>query len=164
MTVSCSRFITRNADETRGAGKIVGQDLVPGDLVALTGDLGSGKTCLTQGLARGLDVPERSYVRSPTFIILNMYEGRCPLYHIDLYRIYDPVELEDLGYREIFYGEGVTAIEWADRIPDLLPEEHLHIHLDFLDETSREIFLEPKGKRFEDRCRVWKKQWVREPK
>jgi tRNA threonylcarbamoyladenosine biosynthesis protein TsaE len=138
-------FKTRAPDETLAFGRHLGGLLIAGDLVALVGDLGAGKTCLVQGIAQGLEVPESSYVRSPSFVILNIHPGRCDLNHLDLYRIQSPEELEDLGYREIFYGEGVTAIEWADKIEDLLPETHLRIALDFLDETGRVITLEGVG-------------------
>ena len=136
---------TRGPEETLEVGRCLGRLLVSGDLVALVGDLGAGKTCLVQGIAGGLDVPESSYVRSPTFVILNVHSGRCELNHLDLYRIHSPAELEDLGYREIFYGEGVTVIEWADRIEGLLPEVHLRVSLDFRSEEERVITLEGIG-------------------
>ena len=136
---------TYGPEETVALGRRLGRLLVAGDVVALVGDLGAGKTCLVQGIARGLDVPESSRVRSPSFVILNIHPGRCDLYHLDLYRIHSPGELEDLGYREIFYGEGVTVIEWADKIGNLLPEEHLRISLAFRNETVRVIALEGVG-------------------
>lgn len=136
---------THGPEETLEVGRRLGSLLVAGDLVALVGDLGAGKTRLVQGIAKGLDVPESSYVRSPSFVILNVHPGRCDLNHLDLYRIHSPAEIEDLGYREIFYGEGVTVIEWADKIDDLLPEEHLRISLEFRNETERLITLEGIG-------------------
>jgi tRNA threonylcarbamoyladenosine biosynthesis protein TsaE len=142
---------TSEPDETIELGRHLGGLLVAGDVVALVGDLGAGKTCLVQGIARGLEVPESSYVRSPSFVILNIHPGRCPLYHLDLYRIHSTAELEDLGYREIFYGEGVTAIEWADKIESLLPEEHLRVCLAFQNETGRAITLEGFGDRYRRR-------------
>jgi tRNA threonylcarbamoyladenosine biosynthesis protein TsaE len=142
---------THGPDETLALGRHMGSLLEAGDVVALIGDLGAGKTCLAKGIARGLDVPESSYVRSPSFMILNMYPGRHTLHHLDLYRIHSPAELEDLGYREIFYGEGVTVIEWADKIDSLLPEEHLRVCLDFQDETGRVITLAGIGNRYRER-------------
>jgi tRNA threonylcarbamoyladenosine biosynthesis protein TsaE len=142
---------THGPEKTVDLGRHVGSLLVAGDVVALVGDLGAGKTCLVKGIARGLEVPEESYVRSPSFVILNMYPGRCLLYHLDLYRIQEPVELEDLGYREIFYGDGVAVIEWADKIPTLLPAERLEVHLAFQNETDREITLEGIGERYQNR-------------
>jgi len=136
---------THGPEETLDVGRCLGSLLVAGDLVALVGDLGAGKTCLVQGIAQGLDVPESSYVRSPSFVILNVHPGRCDLNHLDLYRIHSPAELEDLGYREILFGEGVTVVEWADKIEGLLPETHLRISLDFRNETDRVIALEGVG-------------------
>jgi tRNA threonylcarbamoyladenosine biosynthesis protein TsaE len=139
------KFATRGPEETLAFGRHLGGLLTAGDVVGLVGDLGAGKTCLVQGIAQGLEVPESSYVRSPSFVILNIHPGRCDLNHLDLYRIQGPEELDDLGYREIFYGQGVTVIEWADRIEDLLPREHLRISLSFLSETERAMTLEGFG-------------------
>lgn len=144
-------YSTQGPDETIDLGLHLGRMLLAGDLVALEGDLGAGKTCLVKGIARGLEVPEASYVRSPSFVILNIYPGRCPLYHLDLYRIHSPAELEDLGYREFFYGEGVTVVEWADKIDDLLPDERLCVRLGFHNETGRAITLEGMGNRYRKR-------------
>ena len=155
MTALPLHLTTRSAEETREVGAKIGRDLTPGDLLALTGDLGAGKTCLTQGIARGMAVPEDSYVRSPTFVILNIYEGRCPLYHMDLYRIQDPVELEDLGYRDYFFGEGVSVIEWAEKSRELLPADHLRIRMHLRGENRREIVLDARGDRFRERLAVW---------
>jgi tRNA threonylcarbamoyladenosine biosynthesis protein TsaE len=138
-------LVTHGPDETLELGRQLGRLLLSGDLVALVGDLGAGKTCLAQGIAMGLDVPESSYVRSPSFVLLNVHPGRLDLHHLDLYRIESPAELEDLGYREVFYGEGVTVIEWADKIDDLLPREHFRVSLDFRDERGRVITLEGVG-------------------
>ncbi len=137
--------VTNGSDETMDLGRRLGRLLVPGDVVALVGDLGAGKTCLVKGIAQGLDVPESSCVRSPSFTILNIHTGRCDLYHLDLYRIRISAELEDLGYREIFYGEGVTVIEWADKIMGLLPPDHLRVSLEIRNETVRTITLEGIG-------------------
>jgi tRNA threonylcarbamoyladenosine biosynthesis protein TsaE len=149
------RLRTGCAEETREVGRILGRDLVPGDLLAFTGDLGSGKTSLIQGISRGVQVPDASCVRSPTFVVLNIYEGRYPLYHLDLYRIDAAEELEEIGYREFFFGEGITVIEWAERVRELLPEDRLMIGMKFLDESRREIVLEPRGSRFDQRWRGW---------
>lgn len=136
---------THGPEETSEVGRCLGSLLGAGDLVALVGDLGAGKTCLVQGIALGLEVPESSCVRSPSFVILNVHPGRCDLNHLDLYRIHSPAELEDLGYREILYGGGVTVIEWADKIEAFLPEQYLRVSLDFRDETERVIALEGIG-------------------
>jgi tRNA threonylcarbamoyladenosine biosynthesis protein TsaE len=144
-------FISHGPEETLAFGRQLGSLLAPGDVAALVGDLGAGKTCLVQGIARGLDVPESSCVRSPSFMILNVYPGRCPVNHLDLYRIEGDAELEEIGYREIFYGEGVTVIEWADKIGHLLPEDHLRITLGFLDETGRAITIQGVGQGWQGR-------------
>ncbi len=142
---------TQGAEETRNVGASIGTFLDAGDLVAFCGDLGAGKTCMIKGIAQGLQVPENCYVRSPSFVILNIYPGRCSLYHLDLYRLQDSVELEDLGYREFFYGDAVTVIEWADKFSGFLPEDYLKITLDFQNETSRKITLQALGSRFAER-------------
>ena len=144
-------LLTRTSDETLALGACLGGMLEPGDVVALTGELGTGKTVLTKGLARGLGVPEKNNVRSPSFVILNIYEGHCPFYHLDLYRIREPSEVEDLGYREILYGEGVTVIEWAEKMGHLLPDDRLEIRLSFGGGDCRTVFLEVRGNRFEGR-------------
>lgn len=96
--------------------------LKAGDVLALVGELGAGKTCFVQGLAHGLGVPDSIYVRSPSFTLMNHYAGgRLPVYHFDFYRLSDPSELGDLGLDEYFYGEGVTVVEWPDRFPGALP-------------------------------------------
>jgi len=124
LSSATSRKLTLNTEEpyeTRRLGRVLGELLQAGDVVALYGDLGSGKTCLIQGIAIGIRVKER-YITSPTFIMINEYRGRYPFYHIDLYRL-NPSELEGLGIRDYIYTEGVTVIEWADRAVNELPEE-----------------------------------------
>jgi len=148
-------LLAESEEETREVGRRLGEALAPGDVVALTGDLGAGKTCMTQGVARGLEVPASETVRSPTFVLLHVHEGRHPLYHMDLYRLQDPEELEDLGYREVFYGGGVTVIEWAERAGDRLPEDRLHVDLTFLGAARRRLLLQAHGDRFRGRQDVW---------
>jgi len=142
---------TQGAEDTKKVGASVGKFLDTGDLVAFKGDLGAGKTCMIKGIAKGLQVPENCYVRSPSFVILNIYPGRCSLYHLDLYRIHDPLELEDLGYRDFFFGDAVTVVEWADKFSGFLPEDHLKISLDFQSETQRKITIEAQGACFDGR-------------
>lgn len=108
------------AEETFALGKRIGAAAHPGMVLSLTGDLGTGKTVFTQGVAKGLGITEP--VCSPTFTILQVYEeGRMPFYHFDVYRIADPEEMEEIGYEEYFYGDGFTMVEWAERIADLMP-------------------------------------------
>jgi tRNA threonylcarbamoyladenosine biosynthesis protein TsaE len=107
--------------------------------VALYGDLGSGKTTFIKGVAAGLGVAESEGVRSPTFVLLNLYKGKLPIYHIDLYRVQNVERLHDIGYEECAYGEGVTLIEWAEKAAGAVPENAIRIQLRSLDAESREI-------------------------
>ena len=113
-------------EDTYALGKKTGKNAKPGQVYTLTGDLGTGKTVFSQGLAAGLDI--RDTVNSPTFTILQIYEeGRLPFYHFDVYRIGDVSEMEEIGYEDCFYGEGVCLIEWAELIEELLPQEYISI-------------------------------------
>lgn len=117
---------TYNAEETFEFGKKVGQICKPGTVISLVGDLGVGKTVFTQGVAQGLEITET--VNSPTFTILQEYEeGRLPFYHFDVYRIGDIEEMEEIGYEDCFYGEGVCLVEWANLIEELMPEHYYRI-------------------------------------
>lgn len=136
-----NKIITNSPDETKRLAEQLVLSLKPGDVVALEGELGSGKTQFVQGLARGLGVSESGYVRSPSFIILNEYRGRLPLYHFDFYRLHRPSDLDDLGMEEYFDGKGITVIEWADRFPGALPKRAIHIKFEIIDETRRKISL-----------------------
>lgn len=111
-----------SAEETFALGKKIGEQAFPGMILSLTGDLGVGKTVFTQGLAAGLGITEP--VNSPTFTIVQVYEsGRLPFYHFDVYRIGDIEEMDEIGYEDYFYGNGICLVEWADLIQELLPEE-----------------------------------------
>jgi len=113
-------------EQTFELGRELGRRAKPGEIYTLSGDLGTGKTVLTQGLASGLDITEP--VNSPTFTIVQVYEeGRIPLYHFDVYRIGDIEEMDEIGYEDYFFGEGVCLIEWAELIEEILPEEHTGI-------------------------------------
>jgi tRNA threonylcarbamoyladenosine biosynthesis protein TsaE len=129
-------------------GKNLGMHLAPGDVIALVGELGAGKTTLTQGIVRGLGVGEEHYIGSPTFTLINEYAGRMPVYHLDFYRIETPEELVNLGLEEYLYGEGVAVIEWADKVKTLLPEEHVMITLQYVDRTVRTMEVVVNGKRY----------------
>ena len=112
---------THSAQETFALGQRIGLEALPGQVYTLIGDLGVGKTVFTQGLAKGLGIEEP--VNSPTFTIVQVYdEGRLPLYHFDVYRIGDISEMDEVGYEDCFYGEGVTLIEWSNMIEEILPE------------------------------------------
>lgn len=119
---------THSAEETYALGKKIGESAKPGQVYSLIGDLGVGKTVFTQGLAAGLGITDS--VDSPTFTILQIYEdGRIPFYHFDVYRIGDVEEMEEIGYEDCFYGEGVCLIEWANLIEEILPENYIRIEI-----------------------------------
>lgn len=112
--------------ETFAIGENLGKTAIPGQVYCLNGDLGTGKTVISKGFAKGLGI--KSHITSPTFTIINVYEeGRMPFYHFDVYRIGDPYELEEIGYEEYFYGEGITLIEWSTLVEELIPEDAIQI-------------------------------------
>ena len=120
---------TRSPEETYNVGKKLGEHAIPGQVFTLTGDLGVGKTVFTQGLASGLGIEEP--VNSPTFTIVQVYEeGRLPFYHFDVYRIGDVEEMDEIGYEDYIYGDGVCLIEWADLIREILPEHYTEIKIE----------------------------------
>jgi tRNA threonylcarbamoyladenosine biosynthesis protein TsaE len=131
---------SRSPEETQALGERLGARLGPGAVVACTGELGAGKTCFLQGLARGLGVT--GSVTSPTFVLVNQYRGRLPVYHLDAYRTGSLSELMDLGLEEMLHGDGVTVIEWADKLLPLLPARTIRVHLTGLGDEPREIELD----------------------
>ena len=141
--------LTTSPEMTQAYGAKLGALLQPGDVVALIGDLGTGKTCLTHGIARGLGLLPDQQVSSPSYVLIHEYQARCPIYHIDLYRIHRSDEIVDLGLEEYLYGRGICVIEWAERASEWLPPEHLRIYLHWVDEHTRRLKLEAIGSRFE---------------
>ena len=141
-------IVSHSLAQTHRLGARLGELLRGGDLVLLEGDLGAGKTTLTQGLAEGLEV--RGVVSSPTFTLLKEYEGRVPLYHFDLYRLDDPAEILDLGFEEYFYGNGVCVVEWANKAVGIWPEEHLQIRLKLVSDTKRGLVFTGLGARYSE--------------
>lgn len=139
---------SNSPEETFAFGRYLGEVAKSGQVYTLIGDLGVGKTVFTQGLAAGLGI--KGPVNSPTFTILQVYEdGRLPFYHFDVYRIVDPEEMEEIGYEDCFYGEGVSLIEWANLIEELLPERYTRITIEKDLEKGfdyRRIILEEIGK------------------
>jgi tRNA threonylcarbamoyladenosine biosynthesis protein TsaE len=131
---------------TRALGRYLGETARPGEVITLGGSLGAGKTTLTQAIGQGLQVPQTCYITSPTFSLLHEYPGRLTLYHMDLYRLHDETEIEDLGLLEYLYETGLTVIEWPDRLGTLMPEERLHIELSLLSETTRQAKLTGHGR------------------
>lgn len=141
--------IVHSVEETQEFAFRLGEKLKENDVIALEGDLGAGKTTFTKGIAKGLGITRT--VNSPTFTIVKEYQGRLPLYHMDVYRLEDM--LEDLGFDEYFEGGGVTIIEWAHLIQPQLPHELLWIYLYHQGESKRKIVLEPVGERYEQLCK-----------
>lgn len=145
MTSDRLEIITRTDTATRALGQKIGLLLSQGLILALTGDLGSGKTCLVQGLARGLNVSDDYIVSSPSYTLINEYPGRLKLVHVDLYRIDDPVDCNDIGLDDIINGNDVVAVEWADRMQPDDPVEYLSITFEILDDSRRRITLTAVG-------------------
>jgi len=130
---------TSSPEETKKFGEKLAKKLKPGEVVAFFGPLGSGKTCLIQGICQGLNVANP--VTSPCFVIINEYPGKIKVYHFDLYRLERIEELYELGYEEYFYGDGVCLVEWAEKAKSLLPEKRIEIQLKILSEKEREIVI-----------------------
>lgn len=142
-------FISNSPDITFSLAEKMGMVIEPGSVITLEGDLGAGKTTFTKGLAKGLGITKN--VNSPTFTIIKEYQGRLPLYHMDVYRLDD--ESEDMGFEEYFEGEGVTVVEWAHLIEEQLPKERLAIHLYRLSDVERKIVFHPVGERYVSLCK-----------
>jgi len=137
-----------NQIELEAFAKRLGQLVHGGDVICMTGDLGAGKTTFTQAFANGLDVED--YVTSPTFTLIHEYDGRVPLYHFDVYRINHVSEMEDLGYEEYFYGNGVCVIEWASLIEEVLPKDRLWIEIKVTGIESRQICVDSTNDYYEE--------------
>lgn len=142
--MEAARYRTTSPEETERLGEELAASLREGDLVALIGELGGGKTRFVRGIASGLG--SKGFVKSPSFTIINIYEGgRLPLYHMDLYRIGMAAELHSAGLEEYLYGKGVAAIEWADKAPELLEECRITVSFSHAGENEREIEIRVKG-------------------
>lgn len=141
---------SESAEQTFATGFAIGKKAGEGDVFALTGELGAGKTCFTGGLARGLGVGENYTITSPTFTLVNEYPGRCRLYHFDVYRLNQIGELDDLGYDEYVSGKGVVAIEWAEKITGALPSDAVLIRFGYIDENKRIISISGPQKRVQE--------------
>ncbi len=143
-------FIVDSVEKTTKIGIQLGKLVMPGDIICLTGDLGTGKTHITKGIAKGLSIDE--HITSPTFTIVNEYMGRLKLYHFDVYRVNDPDEIYAIGFDEYIFSEGVSVIEWSNYIEELIPDEHISVSLEKLPELGenfRRIDIEAKGKRYD---------------
>lgn len=145
-TMSCpygyDNMITNSDRETMLAGEKLAKRLKPGDMVALSGNLGSGKTTFTKGIGKGLGVKDPKRINSPTFVLIKEYSGNVPLYHLDLYRLNDLREIENLAIEEYIYGDGITIIEWAEKIMPILPEQYVSVKFKIRGDNKREIMIE----------------------
>lgn len=135
-------MITKGAEETVKLGEELAKRLRKGDVVALCGGLGSGKTTFTKGIGKGLGVKDARRINSPTFVLIKEYEARIPLYHLDLYRLDGLKDIEDIAVEEYMYGDGVTVVEWAEKAKKILPKKHIVVKFEIKGEQEREIRIE----------------------
>ena len=142
---STFHILSGGPGETQHIGQSIGELACPGDIFLLNGPLGAGKTCFTQGLAKGLGVT--GYVRSPTFVLVTQHQGRLRLFHVDLYRIDDPREAWDLGLDEQLFGEGVCVVEWAEKASDIFPPEGMRVELDYYRRGPDDAALQSENRR-----------------
>lgn len=140
MHVMKYTYVSFSSEDTLELGIRMGKLLLPGDVVCLGGTLGAGKTLLTKGIALGMGI--KHPVTSPTYTLINQYPGKVPLYHFDVYRLEDSDELYQIGGEELLYDDGVSVIEWASRVDDILPEERLWIEISSSPEESNKRFIE----------------------
>jgi len=146
--MSQPEIISHSPEETQDLGARLGELAQPGDILLLVGELGAGKTCLTQGIARGLGIKE--YAASPSFVVVRELYGRLPLYHMDFYRLENLEEIADLGLDDYFYGQGVSVVEGADKGLSLLPPEHMLVEISYVSDTGRRLKLKARGKRYRE--------------
>ncbi len=146
IDMSRLELISHSPEQTQKFGVRIGELALAGDIFLLVGTLGTGKTCLTQGIAWGLDIKE--YALSPSFIIVREHYGRLPLYHIDLYRLDHIEEIAELGLDDYLYGNGVCVVEWAEKGVNILPTKHLLIQISYLSDNERSFLLKPSGQRY----------------
>jgi len=140
------QLVSHSPGQTQVLGQLIGEYAIAGDVFLLIGNLGSGKTCLTQGIAWGLGITD--YTASPSFVIVREYKGRLVLYHMDFYRLTHFEEVAGLGLDEYLFGKGISVIEWPDRGLPELPQENLSIKIEYLSATDRSFMLKPTGRRY----------------
>lgn len=143
------QIISKSVNNTLAIGRVISRNLQLGDIICLFGQLGSGKTVLTKGIAQGLRIKKEKII-SPTFVLIREYKAKFPFYHLDLYRLKEPRDILNLGYEEYLYNEGITVIEWADRLKYLLPREHLKVELFIKSDSQRLIKFKALGSRSKD--------------
>lgn len=135
-------MVTYSAKETMRIGQNLARSLSRRDVVALYGGLGSGKTVFAKGIGKGLGMKDVRRIQSPTFVIIKEYKAAFPIYHLDLYRLDNLRDIEDIGVEEYIYGDGITIIEWADKIRETLPEQHISVEIIIKGKNKREIKIE----------------------
>ncbi len=162
MPPNTFELITHSEDETRQLGAIVGKLAEPGQVIALLGDLGAGKTRFVQGFGASIGVPATEIINSPTFTLINQYQGHLTCYHIDLYRLTNAPEIETLGLDDLLYGEGVCLIEWADRLEDDLLTDRLEVELHHLSDTERRITIRAFGAEYAAQLKKLRELWTLE--
>jgi tRNA threonylcarbamoyladenosine biosynthesis protein TsaE len=141
--------LTRSPRQTMGWGSRLGKLLEGGEIIALIGELGAGKTCFVRGVTQGLEVGKDAWIRSPSFTLINEYHGRLPVYHIDLYRVETRSQLEGLNLREYLYSNGVSLIEWFEHLPPDEADEYLEVRVAYIDGSRRQLTFSPHGQRYE---------------
>lgn len=145
-------FISSSPQETTAFARQLTRFLNPGDIICLFGNLGAGKTTFVKGVAEALKIfPAK--VTSPTFVFLNIYEGKLPVYHFDLYRMEKTQDLGTIGYDEFLYGEGIAVVEWADKLGEFMPKEYVGVYLENVNDDQRKVTARPFGKRYEELMR-----------
>lgn len=149
MEMKTLEIVSQSPRQTHAWGKRLGKCLRGGEIIGLTGELGTGKTCFARGLAEGLDVEKNTWLRSPTFTLINEYSGRVPIYHIDLYRVAAPQEQEGLDLRDYLFGDGVAVVEWFQYLAPEEVEEHLEVQLQHFSQRERRLNFNARGERYE---------------
>jgi tRNA threonylcarbamoyladenosine biosynthesis protein TsaE len=142
--------LTRSPRQTMSWGSRLGRLLQGGEIIGLIGELGAGKTCFVRGVAQGLQVDKDAWIRSPSFTLINEYQGRLGVYHIDLYRIETRAQLEGLNLREYLYSDGASLIEWFEHLPAGEVDTYLEVKVAYVDGNRRQLTFSPHGKRYEE--------------
>lgn len=143
------KILSRSWRQTMNVGRKLGKLAQGGEIIGLIGELGAGKTCFVRGVTEGADVDKETWVRSPTFTLINEYQGRLPVYHIDLYRVGDRAEFEGLNLREYLYADGISLIEWFEYLPAQEVDEYLEVKIAHAGANQREILMVAHGERYD---------------
>lgn len=154
-------FISNNTESTSSFGTALGRFMLKGQVVALSGELGAGKTTLIKAICKGAGIPDDIVVSSPSYTLVNEYDGKIPVYHFDFYRLEGAKDIHELGYDEYLDGDGISLVEWADIAPEIIPPEHLELKIDIRGESERKLTLTARGKSYEkivDSLLAWKEK------